>query len=456
MIVWLGAAAFAVFAAAALVLGARRPMRGETPAPAQVFAASRRDLRADATAQALSPETASALEVELALAVADATPASSAPLASTASDGADAPAAPPLLPLLGGALAVAALALALYAVWGEPQAELLADSARLMAAAPTPEQLTVLADALAARTRRVPHDADAWLHLGSARFRQRDFDGAAQAFAALHDLAGANEQVDMAWAQARYLADDGAIAPATQAIIDRVLAVRSEQPDMLELMAMRALRGSDFAGASRLLARILRQPLAARRREQLTETLELARQRLDPERALIEVTVRAPAEPPAWLMVFARPVGGVAPLAVVRQPAKPIQTILLDDANGMTEAAPLGSAEQVEVVARLSRTGAADAALAEAVSEPVSPGAQPRLTLTLRRGPADRARAVDTGADRLLQGPRDPARDASVMVGDQPMAPWSHTGVEFGRARPGPTSSRSPTEVRWAQVQMSE
>lgn len=376
MTVWLGAAALACLAVVGLVWGARRrPRRSLAPAPRQIFAAGRRALLADAAAQGLSAETVSALEEELALAVADAAP-DAVPTGPEALS-------PPPLAVFGGALAVAALALALYALWGEPQAELLADSVRLLAAS-EPEQLTALAGALAARTRRQPKDADGWFHLGHVRLRQREFDGAARAFATLHELAGANEQVDLAWAQARYLADGGAVAPATRAIIDRVLAVRPEQPAMLELMAMHALRSGDFATASRLLARILRQPLAGGRRALLAGALDMARQRLDPTRALIEVTVEAPAEAARWLMVFARPVGGGAPLAVARQPAEPTQTIVLDDANSMTGSPRLASTRQVEVVARISDTGAADAALAEAVSEPVSPAEQPRLTLTLR------------------------------------------------------------------------
>ena len=388
MSVWVGVAALAGLAFAGLVWGARRrPGRSETPTPGQVFAAGRGDLRADAAAQGLSAETVAALEEELALAVADATPA-----APPSPPQAPAAASPPLLPVLVGASAAAALALALYALWGEPQAELLADSGRLLAAADA-ERLADLALALAARTRRAPRDADAWFHLGHVRLRQREFDGAAQAFAALHDLTGANEQVDLAWAQARYLADRGAIAPATQAIIDRALAKRPEQPAMLELLAMDALRREEFAAASRLLARILRQPLAASRRALLAETLDRVRQRLDPARALIEVTVEAPAAPAPWLMVFARPVGGGAPLAVVRQPAEQTQTVLLDDANSMTGLPQLGTAKQVQVVARISETGAADAALAEAVSEPVSPAEQPRLTLTLQPRAAPRTAA---------------------------------------------------------------
>ena len=383
MTAWLAVAGFAVLAAACLVWATRRRAAGsEAPPPEAVFAAGQRDLQADAKAQGLPAATVAALEEELALDVLDTTPA---PAAASGRAG-----TPGLLPLLGGALALAALALALYGVWGEPRATLLADSAQLLAAEADPPQLVELIDALAARTRRQPKDGDAWFHLGHARMRQEDFDGAAEAFAALHTLTGANEQVDLAWVQARYLAADGVIDPATQAIIDRVLAVRPNQPALLELLAMDALRGRDFAGGARLLARALRQPLPAGRRALLAETLALARQRLDPSRPLVEVAVTAPPDSPPWLMVFARPTGGGPPLAVARQPTQPTQTIILDAANAMTEDAQLfATAQQVEVVARLSAGGTASESLAEAISAPVSPASQPAVRLVLRLEAAD-------------------------------------------------------------------
>lgn len=392
MTAWLAVAGFAVLAAACLVWATRRRAAGsEAPPPEAVFAAGQRDLQADATAQGLPAATVAALEEELALDVLDTTPTP-----AVAGDQADG--APALRPLVGGALALAALALALYGVWGEPRATLLAESAQLLAADAEPQQLAELIDALAARTRRQPKDGDAWFHLGHARLRQEDFDGAARAFAALHALTGANEQVDLAWVQARYLAADGVIEPATQAIIDRVLADRPDQPALLELLAMDALRGRDFAAGARLLARALRQPLPAGRRALLAETLALARQRLDPARPLIEVAVTAPLDSPPWLMVFARPIGGGPPLAVARQPTQPTQTIILDAANAMTEGAqPFATAQQVEVVARLSAAGTASESLAEAVTAPVSPADQPKVSLALR------LEAADTGPATVLR-----------------------------------------------------
>ena len=123
--------------------------------------------------------------------------------------------------------------------------------------------------------------------------------------------------------------------------------------------------------------------MAAGRRDVLAQTLALARARLDPQRPAIEATIHAEGLSAPWLMVFARPVGGGMPLAAVRLPAQATQTVVLDDAASMNDALPLSSAALVEVVARLSETGTATAAEAEAVSEPVDAAQRPSVVLTL-------------------------------------------------------------------------
>ena len=70
-------------------------------------------------------------------------------------------------------------------------------------------------------------------------------------------------------------------------------------------------------------------------------------------------------------------------MAVARLPARETQTVLLDDANVMAGAIPLSAAGEVEVVARLSRTGMAADFSAEAVSGVVEPALRPRVRLRL-------------------------------------------------------------------------
>ena len=387
---WLAAGTLAVLAAAFLIVGARRSSSSPGADQAGEFAARRHELRTEAQAQGLESNTISALEEELALDAIDNAASAKAP--TPVQRAADTSRAPPLLPLCAGVLAVAVVSLALYALWGEPYATTLADAKTTLERANASDQASLarLEKALAARIERKPNDGDGWYFLGTVRMRLANYGGATDAFTALRGLIGTNPQVDLALAQASYMSDGGAMSAATRGLVDQALASNPQQLDLQELLAADALHRRDYLAAARHLLRALGQPMPAPRRKVLRQTLELARANLDPERPRIEATVHADGLSAPWLMVFARPVGGTMPLAAVRLPAQATQTVVLDDAAGMGDSAPLSTLADgtlVEVVARVSHTGDATAADAEAVSNPIDPKQHPLVALTLAAPP---------------------------------------------------------------------
>ena len=429
--VWLGAAGLALVALAVVVAGARRRPRRVPGDEADVLLADRRgEIAAEARVHNMAGDEVAALEQELALEFIG-TDEDRAESQTTA-------ARPPLLPLVGGAVAAVVLAIGLYALWGEPDAPTLAAATALMSGdGASPEALADLERALAARLKRRPDDGDGWFYLGHLRMRSEDYAGAAEAFAALHELTGGNEQIDLTWAQAGFLAAGGVLDDATHEIVARVLGRRPEHPNMLELLAMDAIRRSSFTNAAGFLDRALRQPLAGSRRALLDETLGLVRSRLDAARPLIEVAVEVTGTPPPWLTVFARPVGGGMPWVVVRRPAKATQTLTLDDAVGMAASSPLSSSGPVEIVARLSQSGTAGDSVAQAVSEPVDPTAQPRVRLTLGVAAPPEVSggvAVRVSTDAAL----DPATPIFVIV-RRPDVPGPPVAVQRLVARDLPT-----------------
>ena len=396
--VWLGAAGLALVALAVVVAGARRRPRRVPGDEADVLLADRRgEIAAEARLHNMAGDEVAALEQELAL-----------EFMGTDEGRTDTQTAvprPPLLPLVGGAAAAVLLAIGLYALWGEPDAPTLENATALMSdGEASPEALADLEHALAARVARRPDDGDGWFYLGHLRMRSEDYAGAVEAFVALHELTGGNEQIDLTWAQAGFLAAGGVLDDATHEIIERVLGRRPEHPNMLELLAMDAIRRSSFANAAGFLDRALRQPLAGGRRALLDETLALVRSRLDAARPLIEVAVEVTGTPPPWLSVSARPVGGGMPWVVVRRPTLVTQTVILDDAVAMTASSPLSSSGPVEVVARLSHSGTAGESVAQAVSQPVDPTAQPQVRLTVGVASADVSDgvAVNVSTDAAL------------------------------------------------------
>ena len=398
------AAVFASVVVLYIVFGARRHgtrAMDRTGANAALFADRRRELTAEGRVQALDTSTLAELEEELALDLIEtnvAEPDSEATSQTEEID--DAPpgvsqaesedagpqdARPPVHVVALTAAGLAVIALGLYAIWGEPHAPELALARDVVAGDQLePDALARAEKALAAYAARSPEDANTWFLLGHSRMRLADYGGAEQAFARLRDLAGPNEEIDSAWAQASYLAGGGMNA-AIREVAERVLAARPDHPAMLEMLAMDAMRSGAFAEASGYLARATGQPLPEARRALLTQLMTVVQSQLDPARPLIEVVVKVEGQiSRPWLIVFARPLGGGMPLAVVRRPAEAAQTVILDDTVRMGTAPQLSSGVLVEVVVRLSETGNAVASGddLEVSTQPVDPQAQPRVELT--------------------------------------------------------------------------
>lgn len=398
MEVYLAVTALGVLAVAAIIGAAVRTARARVPDSAsELFADRRRELATEAAAQNLDEREVAALEEELALNHLD---------ESSRSDPHDEPAesgAVPLVPLVVCSIVTLVSALALYALWGEPDAPVLSRAAEIMRDA-RPAEMGVLEDALVDRLAREPEDLNAGFLLGHLRMQTEDYAGAAEAFAALHEVAGPIVEVDLAWAQARFRADGGAMSPATRKIVDRILAGSPDQPEMLELLAVDAIHRRDFAAAAGYLSRVLRQPMSASRRALLTETLAKARSRLPEgapaadtgspaaETAGVAVSISlAPdldADPGAVVFLIARdPDAPRPPLAVRRLTVGELPAeVELTDADAMMPGRGLSDRDSVDLLARVSLSGSASARAGDLESSVVNgnPGGEP-VTLRIDR-----------------------------------------------------------------------
>ncbi len=385
MEVYLAACALGVLAVVGVVTVARRTGRaGEPDTVSALFADRRRELKREADAQDLDANERAALEEELALDHLDES-------AQRGSSDAEPAGRVPLLPLVAGSVAMLVVAIGLYAVWGEPEAPVLSRASEIMRGDDRSE-MRALEDALASRLAREVGDVNSWFVLGHLRMQLEDYAGAADAFAALHDVAGPIVDVDVAWAQARYRADGGQMSPATRSIVDRVLAVQGDHPAMLELLAVDALHRGDFPEAIAHLTRVLRQPIAAERRRELAGILALARSRLpnsaevdtDPPTA-ISVAVSLGAfpnvDPGAPVFVIARdPDAPRPPLAVRRLTVGDLPArVALTDADAMMPGRSLSDSDSLELLARVSLGGSPTARTGDLESDVAAgkPGGDP-------------------------------------------------------------------------------
>lgn len=102
------------------------------------------------------------------------------------------------------------------------------------------------------------------------------------------------------------------------------------------------------------------------------------------------------AVPDDVVFIFARPASGPRmPLAIVRKQVRDLPvTVVLDDSQGMNPTMKLSSASEVIVVARVSKSGMADARDGdlEGVSAPVTSG----------------TKAISISIDKLLSGQKGP------------------------------------------------
>jgi cytochrome c-type biogenesis protein CcmH len=259
--------------------------------------------------------------------------------------------------------------LATYEYLGTPMAEQLVHARDILRLPPAGAghgtELRELTAGLKAHLEGTPADAGSWYLLGIGEMKAGAYSAASAAFERAHRLVGEDSNLDLYWLQARFLADAGELTPESQAIAQRLLTSQPNQPLVLELLALAAFRGEDYAGAISYLNRALSGDLSAAQRDALTGGFVQARDSLGVRGPTVDVKVELESAPPAsaTLFVIARPVGGGMPFAVVRRPASAIpERVRLDDAVSMNPAAPLSAAKEFEVLVRLSLSGQARAA----------------------------------------------------------------------------------------------
>ncbi len=262
------------------------------------------------------------------------------------------------------AVGIPLLALAAYLRVGEPQASWLQDAHLVLALDPRRDRPDIdrWRVRLANRLERRPADAQSRYLLGRIQFGDGDYARAAESFALAHAAAGDDPVIDSAWLRALYLANGGWLDETGGRIAERLLARQSNDPMVLEILAIDAYRRGDYREAVGRFNQALGNASAPTQRAALEHFFEQARSMLGDLEPNIEVELTALAPPPvsATLFVIARPVGGGMPYAVVRRAAVPLPArVRLDDAVTMNPDLPLSAAQRIEVVVRISPTGAA-------------------------------------------------------------------------------------------------
>lgn len=246
---------------------------------------------------------------------------------------------------------------------------------------------------LAEQLKSEPDNDQGWFLLAQSYMDMELYDQAAKTFQHLIDRYPQDYNLSSYYMQAVYLADKRVITPRVQSAIDKALKLNPHDVSALEILAMDAYSKSDFTGSLGYFRKALVGQPDKQRKQMIeqaiagiektmkdkglavppapaaptmakTETAkagsEVAHRSID---VLVEVgdDVNAPAD--ASVFVFARAEHGPPmPLAVQRLARNALPKLVkLDDTMGMMKGMSLADFDKVEVIARISSSGIANA-----------------------------------------------------------------------------------------------
>ena len=293
------------------------------------------------------------------------------------------------VPLIA-ALLMPLLAYGLYLHWGA-----IDDVERARTFAEQPKTIEEMTARLEAQVKSEPDSAEAWYFLGRTYMAQERAGDAAAAFERAVNLSERAPELLGQWAQALYFAGERQWSEQLQALTDEALRADPAEVTSLGLLGIAAYEEQRFQQAidywQQLVAALPPQDPS---RAAIQGGIEQARKRLNPQTAdaaaasaqTLTVTValadelKGKVQPGDAVFVFARAVSGPPmPLAVKRLTVADLPAeVSLSDSDAMMPQLKISGFEQVQLLARISRSGNATAGewvgssapLASSTSEP--------------------------------------------------------------------------------------
>ncbi|MFG0723600.1 c-type cytochrome biogenesis protein CcmI [Pseudomonas sp. GLN_6] len=275
------------------------------------------------------------------------------------------------IPLIA-ALLMPLLGYGLYQHWGA-----IGDVERAQTFAAQPKTIEEMTARLEAAVKSNPESAESWYFLGRTYMAQERAADAAAAFERAVDVAGREPELLGQWAQALYFASDKQWTAQLQALTDEALKGDPAEVTSLGLLGIAAYESGQFQkaiGHWQQLVAVL--PAEDPSRQAIQGGIERAREQLGEPAAAAPATsqgltvrvelapaLQAKVQPGDAVFVFARAVSGPPmPLAVKRLSVADLPAeVSLSDSDAMMPQLKISGFEQVQLVARISRSGNATA-----------------------------------------------------------------------------------------------
>lgn len=286
----------------------------------------------------------------------------------------------------------------LYFRWGSSDELGLAIALNQPFAEQSMEQLTGKLERVLSRQ---PENYQGYYLLGRSYVTMGRFQDAATAFKHVVSLVGDDPEPLAQYAQALFLAQDNQITPQIEDLIERTLAVQSNNVTALGLKGIVSFENQRFGDAINTWSSLLAMTEESQSRSALALGIAKARMMLEQKKPIIVdiatsafsgLTVRValsdelkslPAS--TRVFIFARASDGPAmPLAVVPVTIGDLpKTVLLNDAMAMMSELKLSGFSKVDVIARVSKSGDVSTSDYEASVKGVDVSSRKRVEIEL-------------------------------------------------------------------------
>lgn len=268
-----------------------------------------------------------------------------------------------------------------YLTFGNSRA--LDDMAMTRANPQVPEQLAVLADKLAARLKDNPTDSEGRVMLARTYKALGRLDEAMETFGQLDDSALDSPDTLTEFADLLAMKNNGDLSGKPLALVERALRLDPNHITGLWLAGTAAFNAKEYRGAATFWERALNNlPADSEDVEVLKEGIAEARKRSgfrpDMNKSVSGTVSLAPelkkaVSPTDTVFVFAKDLaGGRLPVSIAKARVADLpMNFVLDDQSAMNPDSPISAQTEVQVVARISRSGNAIAKPDDLESAPI-------------------------------------------------------------------------------------
>lgn len=294
-----------------------------------------------------------------------------------------------VLPLVFAAI-IPLLAVFLYADWGLSFGSMsdvvVAEELELIRQPGHTEQdMNGVVRRLRESLARQPENDQGWMLLARSLTNMGEYEQSADTFNTLLGRYPQDHLLRSYYAESLYMADARQITPRVQQAIDATLALDPESANVLEMLAMEAFVSGDHASAIDYFERIIAQNVSPERMQMLQQGVAESRQLLgesapvqamdaaiqasqkQPEvkaakqiiNVLVEIDSKIPVDGTDTVFVFAKAAQGPPmPLAVERMIVSDLpRMVRLDDTMSMVPEMNILTVGEIQIVARVSRSG---------------------------------------------------------------------------------------------------